>query len=236
MAIFYSNISTDTIGSVLPSDWTQQTGSLTFNVVSDNTTPVTNRILTESAVTTPGDITWNTPGTNNDAEVLNLFQLNSGSAIVAGAFVWANLRHAVGVQTAYSASLIADDTSGGTTGRISSVVNSVVTGSSTTFSFNWSAATWYWCRFRVSGTTLTAKFWLLGNSEPSAVNVTWSDSSLASGLCGVRLGTVGQQLAYFSVGTAGDSPPQPPASGPPSSTHLLSHNTNIVQRVRTLCY
>ncbi len=45
----------------------------------------------------------------------------------------------------------------------------------------------YSIRFRVVGTTLTAKVWATGTTEPGGWMVTTSDSSLTSGQCGVLL-------------------------------------------------
>jgi hypothetical protein len=47
------------------------------------------------------------------------------------------------------------------------------------------AGTVYSIRFRVLGTTLTAKVWATGTTEPSGWMVTTSDSTLTAGRCGV---------------------------------------------------
>lgn len=51
-------------------------------------------------------------------------------------------------------------------------------------SFSWSADTWYWLRFRLIGTSLKAKAWVYGASEPSSWIADATDASLASGKIG----------------------------------------------------
>ena len=53
--------------------------------------------------------------------------------------------------------------------------------------FNATAGTSYTMRFSVSGTTLSAKVWQTGNSEPTNWMVNVTDSSLQSGYCGLRM-------------------------------------------------
>jgi streptogramin lyase len=69
-------------------------------------------------------------------------------------------------------------------------VQKKVAGSTTmlgTASFSAVAATSYSMRFRVVGTSLSAKVWATSGSEPSTWMVTATDSSLASGYCGLRM-------------------------------------------------
>jgi hypothetical protein len=56
-------------------------------------------------------------------------------------------------------------------------------------SFSVAAGVKHWIRFRVQGTTLQAKIWLDGTSEPAAWTVTGTDASLGSGACGLRAAT-----------------------------------------------
>ncbi len=49
------------------------------------------------------------------------------------------------------------------------------------------AGTSYTLRFRIVGTTLYAKAWQTGSSEPANWMVTATDSSLSSGYCGLRM-------------------------------------------------
>lgn len=73
---------------------------------------------------------------------------------------------------------------------------------------SWSADTWYWVRFQVSGSTLRAKIWEDGSSEPGSWTITGSDSSISSGGW-VGLGSYEPNgIRYFdelAVATGGDT-------------------------------
>ncbi len=74
-------------------------------------------------------------------------------------------------------------------GKTLTVVKKVGGGITNLGSVNYVAqpGTNYSIRFRVVGTTLTAKVWATGTTEPGGWMVTTSDSSLTSGQCGVLL-------------------------------------------------
>lgn len=70
------------------------------------------------------------------------------------------------------------------------VVQKQVGGTTTTLSqanFTATANTPYDLRFEVVGTTLYAKAWAATSTEPSTWAITTTDSSLASGQCGLRV-------------------------------------------------
>jgi len=70
------------------------------------------------------------------------------------------------------------------------IIQKKVNGTATTLatvSFAASAGTVYTLHFRVSGTTLSANVWPATGSEPAGWMATATDSSLASGQCGLRL-------------------------------------------------
>ena len=70
------------------------------------------------------------------------------------------------------------------------VVQKRIGGAATTIAtaaFAASAGTLYDVRFRVVGTTLTAKAWAAAATEPTAWTITTSDSSLSTGSCGLRM-------------------------------------------------
>ena len=69
---------------------------------------------------------------------------------------------------------------------------------------------WYYVRFRVNGTTLQGKFWADGEKEPTAWQVTTTDSSIsAAGWVGIgnQEPTGTRDIDWFSVGTNGDTAP-----------------------------
>ena len=69
--------------------------------------------------------------------------------------------------------------------------------------FSASGGTSYTLRFQVVGTTLSAKVWASGGSEPAGWMVTATDGSLSSGYCGIRAlvqgGGVSAKYTSFSA-------------------------------------
>jgi len=74
---------------------------------------------------------------------------------------------------------------------------------------------WVWHRVTISGTTITLKQWLDGTDEATASYTdSWTITSTASGYGGVLLarrtsGAQTQDVAWFSIGTEGDTAPGP---------------------------
>lgn len=74
------------------------------------------------------------------------------------------------------------------------------------------ADTWYYLRFRINGSALSAKIWLDGDEEPTSWQVSVDDTSIsAGGWAGLgnyeSSGTV--DFDFFSYGTGGDAAPLP---------------------------
>jgi len=70
-------------------------------------------------------------------------------------------------------------------------IDKLVAGTATnlaTFGFTASTSTKYWIKFKVVGTTLEAKVWVEGGSEPGSWQATVTDSSFSSGKEGIRFG------------------------------------------------
>lgn len=111
--------------------------------------------------------------TATDAEVLFSGSLSSyGSNTLGATLRWGDGNH-------YYKTLI----NGKTLTVLKKVGGSLTTLGSVPFAAT--AGTGYSIRFRAVGTTLTAKVWATGTTEPSGWMVTASDSSLTSGYCGV---------------------------------------------------
>jgi YVTN family beta-propeller protein len=68
----------------------------------------------------------------------------------------------------------------------------------TSVSFAATAGTNYSIRFRVVGTTLSAKVWATASGEPAGWMATVTDSSFASGYCGLRMQTLNATATYTS--------------------------------------
>jgi streptogramin lyase len=67
-----------------------------------------------------------------------------------------------------------------------------------TVSFSATAGTSYTLRFRVVGTTLYAKVWNTGNTEPGSWMLTQTDSTFQSGYCGLRILVQGSATATIT--------------------------------------
>ncbi|GAC1619191.1 MAG: hypothetical protein NVS4B7_11470 [Ktedonobacteraceae bacterium] len=67
-----------------------------------------------------------------------------------------------------------------------------------TAAFSAKAGTAYTIRFQVTGSTLNAKVWVKGTTEPSNWTITASDTSLASGYCGIRVLTQSGTATFTS--------------------------------------
>jgi hypothetical protein len=106
----------------------------------------------------------------------------------------------------------------------------VLSGASTTLAdastFSYAANTWYRYRFRANGTSLRAKFWLASDEEPSTWLVDTTDSDLSTSVATGPIGTgTAQRWRGVGVGTAGDSAPLGPVSGPAVPTNLIVAET-----------
>jgi hypothetical protein len=70
------------------------------------------------------------------------------------------------------------------------IIQKKVSGVATTLatvSFAATAGTSYTMRFNVTGTTLSAKVWATGSTEPTSWMATATDTALTSGQCGLRV-------------------------------------------------
>lgn len=80
-----------------------------------------------------------------------------------------------------------------------------------------SVSTDYWLRFRANGTTISAKIWADGGSEPGSWTVSGTDSDIAAaGWVGIAAsGSSGGGIVVkkFGVGTNGDTAPSAVAAG-----------------------
>jgi hypothetical protein len=92
--------------------------------------------------------------------------------------------------------------------QLQKYVAGVTSNLGSTVSFTTVANVWYYVRFRVNGTTLSAKFWRDGDNEPSSWTLTVTDSSI-TGVGWVGLGNQDsngtRDCDLFSVGTNGDT-------------------------------
>jgi hypothetical protein len=86
-------------------------------------------------------------------------------------------------------------------------------------------STWYWIKMQSLSTTHRWRIWVSGTPEPHSWASTVTDADYLSGTCGIGdffpVDNGELQVAWFSVGTAGDTAPLPP--GLASEADLYAH-------------
>lgn len=77
--------------------------------------------------------------------------------------------------------------------------------------FTWSTGTWYWARFRIEGTELSAKVWEHGTSEPGDWSEQVLDTEYSHGYFGVGWFTYGgnKRFDYLAMSFDGSTVPLP---------------------------
>jgi len=88
--------------------------------------------------------------------------------------------------------------------------------------FSATGGTSYTLRFRIVGTTLYAKVWKTGGTEPTSWMVTVTDTALSSGFCGLRVqiasGTAASYTSFLATVPGSTPTPTPSPSPSPSPT------------------
>jgi hypothetical protein len=118
-------------------------------------------------------IGWDAPPVGTDMEVVARVRSPSTSDSM-GVLVRASQGNAYG--------LIANPSSNWL--RIFRIVNDVPT-QIANLNISVSSSTWYWLRFRASGSLITGRIWAAGGSEPSSWSVQAMDGTVGSGRVGV---------------------------------------------------
>lgn len=208
MAYYWTDFSEYEVATGLPADWSEQwsTGS-TWSIQSGKFLRHTHTTVDERQATQWDDIT-------DVADVEILAKLRTSGTANSGSYagVAARIAGAAGTESAMFCRLNVYST-----GQKQISFGSYASGTVTTTRWPvagdvWSANTWYWMRFRVSGTSLQVKVWADGTPEPSS----WTTSDTraspsAAGGVGVHCFTpnANNDWAWFSVATGGDTAPGP---------------------------
>lgn len=150
-------------------------------------------------------LSWDTPGSVLDADILCRVRSNSWSS-ANQVYLVARGSGAAGTETGYYLRNVSN-----TQIALGKYVAGVSTNIGATVTFDPVALTtnqWLWMRFRVQGTSLKAKVWKSGQAEPAAWNIEATDASIAAaGWVGVGgLPTTGtRDWDALAVGTTGDT-------------------------------
>jgi hypothetical protein len=144
-----------------------------------------------------------TPTVRSNMELLALVRLNATNPLGANYQVRVMARAQSDARNGYSARIV-HTSAGGVSWGLSRIVNAGGTGSlalgSGTLLSSGAAGTTWWIRLRAEGTSIRAKYWRNGTSEPSTWTATATDSYWTSG-----------QVSLGALTNAGISSPFPEA-------------------------
>jgi hypothetical protein len=222
--------------SLIPSDWTARWDATTqFAVEPGGDDKVLRAILSANNrhLCTWDDI--DTDADRDDVEILTKIKTGSVSDGISHAGVLVRGSGADTTKTGYALYIFGNDLS------IAKYVNNVYSLIQTA-DLTLLADTWYWMRFRVNGTSLKARIWANGSSEPGTWTIdSVTDSSISgTGFVGAIAFDSAADPSYdqFGIGTNGDTAPSAPAAGIRTSTDSLlfadSVSTQITKSGATL--
>lgn len=210
---FFTDFGEYTPGSP-PGDWTGtfEFGA-TLNIVSEAGTPSGKHLDLAFGSNATQLVVWDTAASAEaDFEILAMMRYqNSGSTRVYGIFG----RGDAGSVTAY---VMGSGTSTAEQGQIYRAVGSNASSGLTEIGSTFGDlpdVTWGWWRFRVVGTTLYAKAWADGDSEPGSWMGEETDANISgAGSVGIALRDNTStaftfQCAYFAVAFGGGTAPGP---------------------------
>lgn len=194
-----------------PGDWTASGSFVTLNIVSEAGSVSGQHLNVSQAGNGTRIITWDdvTP-TDEDVEILALIRY------AASASNRTHGVHARGDASSVTGYAMGTETSTNELGQLYRITSATTTGLTQvggTFTKIPDNA-WAWWRFRVEGTTLSAKSWADGDSEPGSWQASETDANItAAGTVGLLArrtsGTTTFDCAYFAVAFAGDTAPGP---------------------------
>lgn len=208
MAQYYTDFKGETTGE-LPSNWTLRWDSKSsYSYVIDASTYRNDRALAhrKSGDANRSLVTWDDVDGTLDAE--SVVRIVPGASDAARVMLRAKYDSTNGYEVAYFARLTTDafevmeyDPSG-----------NYYRLADTTYS--WSTGNKYWIRFRVNGSTLSAKVWADGETEPSSWTLQTTDSSNdTSGWIGVGSYSGDHDLDVQGAADNGDTAPKVPPNG-----------------------
>jgi hypothetical protein len=211
VAKFFTDFSTYTDG-VQPSDWTERYDTtIGAAVVTATSAPggVKALRITKTANSSSYAVSWDAVGTpTGDVELLWKVYVTSVGTTFGGADQ--GIIHgsgAAGTMTGYRSHALAAVSAGaanvqrwtnGTQSSLASGTNSVT-----------AVNTWRWCRTQRVSSTIRARWWSDGSSEPGTWQVSASDANHSTGWVGLNMvhNDTTCWFGQFSVGTGGDSAP-----------------------------
>jgi hypothetical protein len=200
-----------------PSDWTARwvTSNVTWLATTLANTEGGKVLRKASTADARRLLSWDAVSAHADSEGLIRFK---ASVVGFGAFLqtYLHLRGsgASGAETSY---WVTFSTTNQGTLQLGKWVAGTATNLGTAYdNGSFKSATWYYLRFRVNGTSLQARIWEDGTVEPSAWQVSATDSAItAAGWAGVgNFESTGDiDIDFAAFGTAGDTAPLTSGTG-----------------------
>jgi hypothetical protein len=209
MTIYYTNLDTDPIG-VTPVTWTSRNGANATYTPQYSAPAVKERVLLMTATVSADNVaTQNSidaDANRANFDLLTCIKLSDMTTLQAGLVARGSGTTSF---TGYSA-VLAPAGNSIKLQTLSAGVSTLVV----SVAFTFVAGANYFLRFRGNGTTIQAKTWLATTPEPTAWNISVTDSTFtAAGSVGFRIvpTATGQTTSFnfLSSGTNGDTAPTP---------------------------
>ena len=203
MAAYNEDFSGFSTGS-LPSGWTERwaTADPAWTAETGGDDQILKcTITTGTQVTACSRNDVDSDADRDDVEVLTLFRVRAVSTATTNGGVVARGSGGTSTKYGYSANIYDNDL----------IVHKYVNNTGTTISTSaksLTADTWYWLRFRVNGTSLKARIWADGGSEPGSWDIDTTDSDIsAAGWVGARGTSPSGDPEYdlIAIATNGDT-------------------------------
>lgn len=193
----YSTDFSEYTTGVQPSDWTAGWNTGNFTALVQESGGVKYLKITNTA-DARGLLSWDLPGTFADGEIIAKIKAvgrSTTSSSYAMNMVCLRAGGATGSENNYRFAL--DRYLSGS--AVSEYVAGVSTSLSTNASPTWTLTEWRWMRLQVIGTTIKARTWADGDTEPTTWLISTTDGSLASGLAGLSLFDSGNDMEVAEV-------------------------------------
>lgn len=203
MAQYFTDFAGNSVGSTPPTGWTERgTATGGYEVVTGpyagyNTTTFANQY---------DFLTWDTVGSvSGDVEIVGLFRFTNDS-FPGGV--------ALHVQSGSTSGYVGMFTFSGDVPAIW-LVNSGSDSSLDSDTGTYSVDTDYWIRLQITGTTVRARYWADGGSEPGTWQSSATDTTFTSGYVGLfaRNWPGTRTWKKIGVGTGGDAAPTSAGGG-----------------------
>lgn len=207
MAQYFEDFESDTLGAA-PAGFTLQGATADFKVISEASQKSVSR---DTNNTNYGYCIYDAITSETNAQILAKFKNDAGGAGGSTINLWVALSGSAGSEDGYSVNV--------DRGFADMRVQRWDAGATTVIGSNSSRSisdgVTYWLRFEKTGTTIRAKMWVDGTSEPETWDVSVTDATHSSGSVAFGVSNNDRDLYFKEVGfgSGGDSAPDAPVAG-----------------------